>query len=484
MKTHLIMINPKKIPLTILFIVFAITACNEDWLDLSPSTSVSTNSAFTSADDVLSVLNGAYSIMQHPYYYGGAMCWYPEVTGEDMRPLDVSARTSTAHRFQYSEDNIDVYFWKLPYQVIVAVNSILDHIDDITAATEEEKTILQDYKGQALALRALCLFDLTRLFGLPYLKNNGDSLGAVIATHVLSPSEELSRSSVAECYSQIISDFLEAIELLPETKTDGKINQHAAQSLLARVYLYQGDNTNAMNMAEAVIGSGSYALLDTSSYVAAWGSGFSSESIFEIVQNSDDNGGHECIGYYLFPDGYGCMLLTDAYINLLQEDEHDVRANLLTDFYYSSGSKTDTIKDAYLLKYPGKDGAEVSVNNNIVIRLSEVYLIAAEAAYKTSDTDKALAYLNTLIENRNGKANSLDLSELTYERIFNERRKELVCEGHRFFDALRDGKTLTRDYEGFFGEVGNIHWNDHRIVLPIPIEEINANANIRQNKGY
>jgi hypothetical protein len=469
--------------LFIQYIVVAIllASCSDSWLDLSPTTAKSTSSAFSSVKDFASVLNGAYSTMQNPYYYGGFMQWYPEVTAEDMCPVDVSARTSTAYRFLYTESNINSDFWSLPYDVILAANSILDNVNDIETDTEDEAEQLKDYKGQALALRALSLFDLTRLFGVPYQKNSGSSLGAVAVTTVLNPGDEPARNTVAECYNQIIADFEDAIELLPTTKTNGKINKYAAEALLARAYLYKGDNKNALKLAEDVIGSKAYSLLTTTNYVDAWKTGFSSESLFEIVQNSDDSGGHECIGYYLSPDGYAAMVLTDEYINLIKEDENDVRTSLLSDFIYNN----TTIEDAYLLKYPGKDGAtDVSLNNNIVIRLSEVYLIAAEAALKISDIDKARTYLNTLIENRNGTANYLSTDEVTSERIFRERRKELVCEGHRFFDAIRNGGTLTRDYEGFFGEISSIDWDYYRVVLPIPVDEINANSNMFQNDEY
>ena len=457
-----------------------ITSCSDDWMDLSPTTAVSTNNAFTSSADVLTVLNGAYSILQHPYYYGGFMQWYPEVTADDMQAFDVSSYSANAYRFLYTEDNIEKDYWVYPYKVLLSVNSLLENIDNISVETEEEVATLNDYKGQALAIRALCHFDLTRLFGMPYKKDNGASLGAALVKTTLNPADELPRNTVAECYEQIITDFKDAIELLPKTKTNGKINKYASMALLSKVYLYKGDNDEALKLAEDVIGSGAYSLLDTSDYVSAWSSGFSSESIFEIVQNTDDNGGHQNIGYHLDPSGYADLILTSEYISLIKEDTNDVRANLLSPF----ANKKDTIADIYLLKYPGKDGGETSVNNNIVIRLAEVYLIAAEAAYKTDEVEKARTYLNTLIENRNGIADYLSLSDITYDRIFKERRKELVCEGHRFFDAIRDGNTLTRNYDGFFGEVSTIDWNDYRVVLPIPIAERNANSNMVQNDEY
>ncbi len=472
------MIKNCKIIIGIASLFLLLASCSEEWFDTSPTTAVSSTSAFNTVDDIKSVLNGAYDKMQHGYFYGGLLTWYGDVRGEDMKPTDVSARTSTEYRFLSTTETSNVdYIWTRVYSALLSVNSILENIDIISTTTEEEEELLIGYEGQALALRALYHFELTRIFGMPYKKDNGASLGVPIVTRVLNPDEDLARNTVAECYAQIISDLEAAIELLPETKTNGEINKYGAEALLARVYLYKGDNDLALQLAEEVINSTSYSLIEKDNYVSSWGTGFSSESIIEIVQNTDDNdGGHESIGYLLSPAGYGAITLTSSYVNLVKEVSEDVRIDLLSPF--------NTQEDIYLLKYPGKDGAEVAVNNNIIIRLSEVYLIAAEAAYKANNTTKARTYINDLVEKRTGIADYYDLSEITYERIFNERRKELVCEGHRFYDAIRDGNTLNRNYDEFFGEVAQISWDDYRVIMPIPRAELDVNSNMAQNDGY
>ena len=121
-----------------------------------------------------------------------------------------------------------------------------------------------------------------------------------------------------------------------------------------------------------------------------------------------------------------------------------------------------------------------------VLRLSDIYLIGAEAALKKPQPDqtKADEYLNAIIQRANPAAVHVTATE---ELVLKERRKELVMEGHRFFDAMRLGKAITRS--GGFHFLNNVDlinptWSDFRCVKPIPQAEIDVNHNIEQNPDY
>ena len=88
-----------------------------------------------------------------------------------------------------------------------------------------------------------------------YTEDNGASLGVPLVTKVISTEERPSRSTVAECYTQVIKDLNEAIssgnlQTKPET---GYMSLYAAKALLSRVYLTKGDWANALSTAEDVI---------------------------------------------------------------------------------------------------------------------------------------------------------------------------------------------------------------------------------------
>lgn len=125
--------------------------------------------------------------------------------------------------------------------------------------------------------------------------------------------------------------------------------------------------------------------------------------------------------------------------------------------------------------------------------LSEVYLIASEGAFKAGNTAKAVQYLNDLLKNRTSDASRLvTASTITAARISLERRKELVGEGQRFFDAIRNNETITRytneSDRGWSAvlpaDVRSYNRDYFKALAAIPSYEIDANKNIKQNDGY
>ena len=120
------------------------------------------------------------------------------------------------------------------------------------------------------------------------------------------------------------------------------------------------------------------------------------------------------------------------------------------------------------------------------------YLNAAEAAFKIGNKEEAVKYLNAIVQRANPEK-SVDVATITLERIMKERRLELVAEGHRMYDAVRDGGKVHREDVDTHGKQTKTHhstvymeydWNFGKLVLPIPAHEMEANQNMEQNKGY
>ena len=126
-----------------------------------------------------------------------------------------------------------------------------------------------------------------------------------------------------------------------------------------------------------------------------------------------------------------------------------------------------------------------------VIRLSETYLIAAEAAVKVGDNDKAVQYLDAIVSRAN-PSRSVSGTVVTLDDVLLERRKELVAEGHRMFDVIRNGRTVLRLDEQDSRLTGTRHfaadkeydWSFYKLILPVPKAEMDANPNMVQNPGY
>ena len=144
-----------------------------------------------------------------------------------------------------------------------------------------------------------------------------------------------------------------------------------------------------------------------------------------------------------------------------------------------------------LNKYQPQQGENITDANIPLIRLSEAYLNAAEAAVQTGDNAKAVKYLNSIVQRANPE-NSVEGKTLTLENVLDERRKELVAEGHRMYDVIRNGMTVKRidvkdsDINKTKHNTAYMEydWNFHKILLPIPKKEMDANPNMKQNPGY
>jgi hypothetical protein len=198
--------------------------------------------------------------------------------------------------------------------------------------------------------------------------------------------------------------------------------------------------------------------------------------ILEYLQTDVYNAQRYAPGYYTSPLGYSEYGVSEAFYDWLMLNPSDVRSRMVANCMHAPESEPDYHVGYYPLKYPGNAGASVAeyTNNIKVIRLSEVYLIAAEAALH--EGEDAAGYLNALRANRiEGYA---DVPEITLDDILDERRKELFAEGHAAFDFWRNGRSVDK---GSF----TVSPTDYKTVLPLPVEEIDLSKGLLiQNPGY
>ena len=478
------------------------SSCGNDWLDLEPSTSVKTN--VKTISDVEFTLNGIYSTMQSSDAYSGRLVYYGDVTGDDIQAVSSTKRTANAYLYGFTKTNAPASYWSMPYEIIQNCNVILKHIDDIQI-TDKQKDALDDLKGQALAIRGLALFDLTKLFGYPYTMDNGASLGACIVTDVLEKDAMPQRSTVAQCYDQILKDLEESVKLLGKEFNKGKINRWAALTLLSRVYLYHGDDAKALAAAkEAIEGAekNGYALWTNEEYPSAWANDASKqkpgEVLFEIINLTTDSPGKESLGYLYAPGGYADGCVTVSFYNMMLKDANDVRLKIINVATKDKYSSSSIYGRAFVNKFQPQQGENLTDANIPLIRLSEAYLNAAEAAAKlTAAGDdhnaEAALYLDAIVNRANPDKHVVADNQITLNQVLEERRKELVGEGHRMFDLLRNGikvkrikesnKQLSKTKHTCSDEYMTIGLDNYKIVLPIPQYERNV-SHIPNNPGY
>ncbi len=469
-----------------------LTSCGNKWLETAqPSTSTESSEAIKSPSQASYAINGIYDIMRGYEYYGARMTYYGDVTGEDMLANGDTKRAASYYLFEFNKDNTPSSLWYQPYRVIRNANSVLAYTNSVPAS--EMTDMLRDIKGQALTMRAMAHFDLVKVFGTPYSVDQGASLGVPIETEKHEFASKPSRNTVKEVFAQVIADLRAADSLLSSAKNDGKLNRFAAQQLLARAYLYTGDDVKAFSTATTLIknaesaGSskkGQYQLWKNEEYGTVWSKDFTSEILFQLSVSKVENGpGKEGIGNLLWRSGYNDIILSDDYMNLLNADPKDVRLQTITKY------TSKQVDYYYLNKYPGNaaENENPEFADIPILRLSEAYLIAAEAAVKLGDNNSALHYLNAIVSRANPEQTLSGAVNL--DRVMEERRRELVGEGHRLFDAMRNNLRIERKGKAHVSpllrpETKSFDRTYFKTVMAIPRREIDVNPNIVQNAGY
>lgn len=491
----------------------SLSSCVNDWLDVAPSDGTDADAALTSSSDLDAARTGMYKALKGNSslvdYYGQQFFVYGDVhAGDDYQynNLGGSNRASfyydmnyqTASEFTSSTSSSNVA-WKSPYIVIGRANRIIAAAEGgaLSDAAEAKATIDQ-YAAEAKVLRALAHFDLVRIYGKPYTEDQGASLGVPLVTEVLESNAKPARSTVAEVYTQVVKDLTEAISsnaLATETKP-GYVSVWGAKAILSRVYLNMGDYANALSVAEDIIKNSGAALWTRDQYFKAWDASTPNESEFLFrlnVAGSTDNNDLNGIGNLQQRDGYKEMVATKKFVDMLTSDPKDVRNDMFLPAKAEKEVAVYGTNKVFLNKLRGQGGNLRNVTIVPIIRLSEVYLTAAECAFRNNDKTKAVEYLNDLVKNRTATEASLaTVDNITLERILIERRKELIGEGQRYFDALRNNETITRYtseadkgwHKTLSKEAQSFDRDYFKAIAAIPQAEINANPNIKQNTGY
>ncbi|HET8854872.1 MAG TPA: RagB/SusD family nutrient uptake outer membrane protein, partial [Salinimicrobium sp.] len=321
---------------------------------------------------------------------------------------------------------------------------------------------------------------------------------------VLGDAQTVPRATKEEVYAQIESDLLFAIENLDYTAPQvGRATKGSAQALLGKAYLYQEKFDKAANVLNDLINNGPYGLADyTTLFLPEGENGVG--SVFEIQYTGEEGAGFGClqcsegnvaVGFNgvrnytgpVFESGYSFNVPVQEVVDLFTENDIRKEVSILdieewaaeTGATYSEGYKhTGYFNRKYLPRINDNAGdANLTQPNNYrAIRYADVLLMAAEALNRGGINDElANIYLNLVRERAGLEPVSASGSILT-DLIFEDRRLELVGEGHRFFDLVRTGRAA-EEIEGFIS-------GKHEL-FPIPLEEIEfSQGNWEQNPGY
>jgi len=481
--------------LTVLSLML-ITSC-EDFLDVKPSNLAASETSITNAADAKVAMNGIMRKMTSSLYYGRNFVIYGDAKGGDFAVRSQGRGLDYYYSFNHSPTSgSGSGFWEHIYNCILQANNLIMNIEKLESEDKGTPS-LSDYKAQAMTARALMYFDLVRIYGKPYNMDKS-SFGVPLVLEPLDAAAQPTRASVEAVYTQILKDLNDAAPMLSKNKVNGYINYYANKAIEARVYLFMDNFTASLASAEEVINSGKYSLYSNTAWVGSWATPYGSESVFELaIFPAEGDLTTGSLGYYLLRLGKvtgasGWFMASDYWINRMGEDPTDIRWGIM-DYDESSDTRLGSS-----LKYVGGtamagDKASRSAVNVKVIRLSEMYLVAAEAALRlpTPDRAKAANYLNQ-IRKRAPALLPADETTVTVDMILDEKSKEFFAEGLRYFDMLRLNKTIEFNDEFISPAVVITHRTKtidrtfFKTILPISQEEMDANPAIKpqQNPGY
>ena len=483
-----------------LLAVLTLAVSCQEFLTEDPVMSQSTELTLSDYNGLNKAVAGAYVPLVDGTWYGAFFVLDAEMrAGNAMIPTSTSftsGRMTTPYYMSYNP-NATAGLWSYAYFLVSACNNVINAIDNNAenlTSSSVTTADLNNLKAETLALRALAHFDLLRLYSR--LDGSNSELGVCVITEPQSPTDMPARASVEETYSQIIKDLTDAEGLMADgyqrsgvTDAKATVNKDVIQALLARVYLYHKDYAKASEYATKLINCGRYKLWTAEEYPSVWGkdaAGNGGEVIFEVYgkQANYYDEYWEGPSHMTNPLGYADCAATAQLTDLFEEGDvrgsrgvrgaDDGKVMFCTDKDQASGGQLWTMK--YYGKGEGNATSTPDVSNTIVLRLSEMYLIRAEAAVNGAGTT-ALADLNTIRAARGASP----LSSAGKADVALERRLELNFEGHLWFDLDRTGGSISYSDANI---TRNIEPTSHFWALPIPKSQVDINTNLKQNPGY
>ncbi|MFH6991592.1 RagB/SusD family nutrient uptake outer membrane protein [Flavobacterium sp. FlaQc-48] len=483
-----------------LFLSLLMVQCSDDFLDKTQPDTINTGNYPTNAEELITMVNGAYQPLQWPKLYNFRM-WTSDIFagnsivgaggGED------GIETTNLSNFVTTTDNQGVLdLWRGPWPGILRSNIVLL----VAPGLKIEQSIKDRSMGEAYFLRAQYYFILVRFFG-----------DVPLITEPQNSSSDLypSRTSKDKVYAQILSDLENAVSLLPNkedyTEADkGRATKGSAIGLLAKVNLTLNNWQEVVSLTTKLETMG-YSL--NANYIDNFNTETenSNESLFEVQYAA--NAGYDFwsnenqaswVSTFTGPrssnmvaGAFGWSQPTQEFFNSYESG--DLRRDKTVLYqggpnfqgipYSSSYSLTGYSLRKFLVPLSISPSYDNSPLNFPVLRYSDVLLMKAEAQNELGNTSLAEAPLN-LVRKRAGLANiAPGLGKIEFRAaVLHERRMELAFEGQRWFDLVRvDNGQYGLD---FLHSIGKSNADKHHLLLPIPQIERDRNPNLTQNLGY
>ena len=450
-------------------VVVMLTGCN-DYLDIKPKG----EKIPKTVTDYETLLN--YESVQK------VSDTYPTYLTDDVYLPDVAQGTATPGLNSVDQSILNLYlfkkdvfgeaqddgFWFASYNRIYYYNTVIDNIMDAEGPSEQQK---HSIRAEALISRALEYLYLVNGYAKHYdVRTAETDPGVPLILDEDISKKDLVRASVKDVYAQIQSDLQAALPNLPAQPKGNafRASKAAGYGILAKMYLYMGNYTEALKAANEVLEINN-SLLDLKKYaVVKVQSSIGRTNVPQDIDNPEN------IYIKFAPYVYGLsskVFGSDELISLFSEDDMRLQVYFTKNF---RNIPTDKYVWAPYLRA------------NLAVSSPEIYLIAAECEAREGSVERAMSLINKLRDNRiknNTPLVAIDRSD-ALQKVLEERRRELAMSGMvRYIDLKRlnkesqFAKTVTHvTGEGTF----SLEPNSPLYVLPIPAKVMRFNKNSMQ----
>jgi len=438
--------------LTPLLLLGALTACEDDLLDLEPVDELTEEIAISDARGARAAMTGAYQALQSTDYYGGTFVFFNDLSADNAVHTGTYHSYADASRNELRPENSSVAdIWNAIYEAINRTNQLIIRVPDIDDLSAQER---DEILAQAHFLRALHYHNLVRLWGDVPLRE------APIAS--AEEASQVERAPVEDVYALILSDLETAKAGLPSGGDTRRATLGAAHALSARVHLYLEEWGQAQTAAEAAEAMG-YTLAEDYSSLFPPEGGETPEDIFRVLFTAVQ---WNQLGYYYISSGFGGR-------GEVGPQQSIIDAFQPADARGQWSIYGDVEGTAHGTKYPTTAGAE----DPHVIRFAEVILTKAEALAQQGQLEDAVTEYNRVRVRAELPPHVFEEDVSTrqevLEAIWHERRLELAFEGDRFSDLRRTGRSV--DVLGI---------QAYQAMYPIPQAELDVAPNMTQNPEY
>jgi len=493
------MLKNKLYKIWILVMAGALGACHEELLNPVPESVLTNVNAFNKASDMNLAVLGVYATYQDriPSDYE---LW--EMPSDNMYAFYFGATPGIEEItvLQVNPENPKINdFWKRNYNGIFRANSVLANIEKPTdyAAGQKDQLI-----GEAKFMRATYYFDLVRTFG---------GVPAITTVVTAEQARGISKATENEIYQIIIDDLKDAVTKLPlpAAIAKGRASKAAASALLAKVYVYRENWTEAKPLLEDVLNNYNYGLVSNYGSLFEVATENNSEVVFGIPYVTGTDG--QNLTYALSPIyGIHGVINNGNRVGRPTWDLHtafepgDSRFDVtISEYQLTFDSKATDAPfwfpyfNKWIVPSPNPTSSALDIP---IIRYADVVLLYAETLYNLNDPDGALTQINRVRARAFGNTDhNYVLADIPNDDAFLdvlllERRLEFVAENQRWFDLVRTGRYMTElaEYDGEYNDGSGeamkitVDVKPHKKYFPIPWEQIELSEDgvLKQNDGY